>query len=235
LNAAPYPLVSRSDFTRISPTDMTVTVGARCVERLGSVDQPMPPDPEPKPSPSEVAIINDWVAAGMQDGACVPDAGELDAGPAPTGCLGTQMAGMSTVASENMDPGWACQACHKGQNFQNQNPMGYSASSRAYYFMGTVFPDFHENDLCIDVNAGGVTVQIYDASGAMQYEMTPNNVGNFYIASKQANLTLPYTASITGPTGKKRWMLTPQVIGDCNTCHTVQGLNGAPGRIVIPQ
>jgi predicted CXXCH cytochrome family protein len=29
-------------------------------------------------------------------------------------------------------------------------------------------------------------------------------------------------------------MMTPQETGDCNSCHTEQGRNGAPGRILLP-
>jgi predicted CXXCH cytochrome family protein len=29
-------------------------------------------------------------------------------------------------------------------------------------------------------------------------------------------------------------MTTPQTNGDCNSCHTEQGTNGASGRIVWP-
>ncbi|MGD0679831.1 MAG: hypothetical protein ABSC94_30975 [Polyangiaceae bacterium] len=41
------------------------------------------------------------------------------------------------------------------------------------------------------------------------------------------------TATITY-NGKTAAMTTPQMTGDCNSCHTEQGANGAPGRIVLP-
>jgi len=33
---------------------------------------------------------------------------------------------------------------------------------------------------------------------------------------------------------QERVMLSPQMDGDCNSCHTENGANGAPGRIVAP-
>ncbi|MFT3836203.1 MAG: hypothetical protein QM723_04295 [Myxococcaceae bacterium] len=233
-HAAPYSLVKRSDFTRAYPADMSTTMAARCAIRLQSEDQPMPPDPEPKPNAAEQQILLDWLTGGTPDGTCSPDAGEIDAGLAPVTCHGNLQPGPSTVASQNMDPGWACLSCHKGQNFQNQNPFGDFNSHEQYFFMGTVFPDWHEQDLCVDVQSGA-TINIFDVHGNLAFSMTPNGVGNFYRPSKLAGIDLPYTAQIVGPTGKSRWMLTGQAIGDCNTCHTEQGIGGAPGRIVVPQ
>ena len=34
--------------------------------------------------------------------------------------------------------------------------------------------------------------------------------------------------------GIERAMVTPQTLGDCNACHTQNGLQGAPGRIIVP-
>ncbi len=233
-NGAPYSLWKRSDFLRVSPSDANASIGQRCVYRMQATDIPMPPDPEPKPSAAEVQVISDWVTAGLPDGTCTPDAGAVDAGPAPVTCQGNQMFPPLTSASSAMAPGWACVACHKGQNFQNQNTQGYTAYSRAYFFMGTVFPDWHENDLCEDSLPSGTQVQIFDASGALALTLSVNSVGNFYSGSVAAGVTLPYTARVKSPSGAVRWMLTPQGIGDCNTCHTVQGTTGAPGRITLP-
>jgi len=33
---------------------------------------------------------------------------------------------------------------------------------------------------------------------------------------------------------RERRMTTPQFDGDCNACHTQDGLQNAPGRIVVP-
>jgi hypothetical protein len=133
-----------------------------------------------------------------------------------------------------MAPGYACVACHVGQNFQGQNPYGESQPDRAYFFMGTVFPDFHTQDGCYETQPSGTTtVNIYDANGALAVTMTAGATGNFYHRSLSAGVALPYTAQVVR-NGQVRAMVTPQMLGDCNQCHTVQGLNGAPGRIVAP-
>ncbi len=232
-NAAPYPLVKRSDVTQTSPADPMMSVGQRCVFRLQQTTLPMPPAPEPVPSAAEIAVVSNWVSAGMPDGVCTVDGGTPDAGPAPVTCQGTQTQPPLTSAGPEMAPGWACVSCHQGSNFDNQNPQGYTAFSRAYFFMGTVFPDWHENDLCIESIPSGVSIDIFDSNGAAVLNLPVNAVGNFYSHSLSAGISLPYTARLNGPNGT-RTMVTPQMSGDCNTCHTVQGLQGAPGRITLP-
>jgi hypothetical protein len=44
---------------------------------------------------------------------------------------------------------------------------------------------------------------------------------------------LPFTAKVTFQ-GREIVMTTPQTDGDCNSCHTETGANGAPGRIKLP-
>jgi hypothetical protein len=46
-------------------------------------------------------------------------------------------------------------------------------------------------------------------------------------------LQTPYTAKVIVD-GLERAMVTPQVSGDCNACHTEAGANGAPGRVRTP-
>jgi hypothetical protein len=58
--------------------------------------------------------------------------------------------------------------------------------------------------------------------------------GNFMSSSRNANVPLPFTARVVSPTGGITQMMTPQMTGDCNGCHTEQGANGAPGRILLP-
>jgi mono/diheme cytochrome c family protein len=43
----------------------------------------------------------------------------------------------------------------------------------------------------------------------------------------------PFTAKVVVG-GKERVMVGPQTLGDCNACHTQNGLQGAPGRIIVP-
>jgi mono/diheme cytochrome c family protein len=59
-----------------------------------------------------------------------------------------------------------------------------------------------------------------------------NAAGNFFQESMTA-LSTPYTAKIIKG-GKERAMTASQTTGDCNTCHTAEGANGAPGRLLLP-
>jgi hypothetical protein len=131
----------------------------------------------------------------------------------------------------------ACRACHQGQNFLSQNPQGVSSSSHVFDFMGKVFPTLHEKNTCLAKPPGTVTVEIIDANGAvavtMMTSVSSNGSGNFY-SGANLNVHLPYTARVLF-NGKVNTMTTPQTVGDCNTCHTEQGVNGAPGRILWPQ
>ena len=62
-----------------------------------------------------------------------------------------------------------------------------------------------------------------------------NSSGNFmYDALLQGGaITFPITAKVVQG-DRERVMLTPQMSGDCNSCHTQAGTMAAPGRIVAP-
>ncbi|MFT3711777.1 MAG: hypothetical protein QM817_29415 [Archangium sp.] len=140
-----------------------------------------------------------------------------------------------TSESETMNPGYACRSCHLGQNFQGQNPGGDREPSKAYFFMGTVFSVPNNEDLCA---ASGVpsdaVVEILDANDVVKATLTVNEVGNFRSTSTTAGFTLPYKARVKAG-GKVNAMAATQMNGDCNSCHTAAGLEGAPGRILFPQ
>jgi hypothetical protein len=92
------------------------------------------------------------------------------------------------------------------------------------------YPTAHEPADCNGVaSTTGVTVVIVDATG-VSTTLQVNAVGNFYT---QVSLTKPFRAEVTSAAGE-RAMATPQTIGDCNSCHTQDGANGAPGRIMAP-
>jgi hypothetical protein len=112
-----------------------------------------------------------------------------------------------------MEPGNACQSCHGGQ----------------FGFAGTVYPTAHESTSCDGTSVSGVVVTIKGADGKT-LTMAPNSVGNFY---GSGNVAMPFTA-VVSYNGATNAMTTPQTSGDCNSCHTQNGSNGAPGRIVLP-
>jgi hypothetical protein len=121
-----------------------------------------------------------------------------------------------------MHPGRACIECHSMKN------------GPAFAIAGTVFPTAHEPDDCNGADGlfTGATVYITGADGKVVSALA-NFAGNFNIATN-ANVAFPFRAKVVSASGRERAMLTPQMVGDCNSCHTVTGKNGAPGRIVLP-
>ena len=140
--------------------------------------------------------------------------GGLATVPTSTCASGTQWQGGHEGSGE-MDPGQDCIACHA------------SGEGPKYTIAGTVFKDMNEKNDCGGV--AGVQVVITGADGGV-VTLTTNSAGNFYT---RANLALPYTAKLL-QNGNLRVMAAAQTVGACNSCHTEQGANNAPGRIMAP-
>ena len=123
-----------------------------------------------------------------------------------------------------MHPGQACIDCHTRGVRGERGPR--------FTLAGTVFASGHEPNDCNGVNgkAEGASVEITDANGRVT-RINVNAAGNFYL--EQVPLASPYTARVSYQ-GRTRSMVTPQTSGDCNSCHTQSGANGAPGRIALP-
>lgn len=117
--------------------------------------------------------------------------------------------------SSNMNPGEACIRCHN------------SGEGPAFNIAGTVYDSSKQNDDCF--GSVGATVVLTDAKGKV-ITMGLVSSGSFY---SKDSFTPPYTAKVVRD-GKETKMTTPQTNADCNSCHTVTGANGAPGRIVAP-
>ena len=143
-----------------------------------------------------------------------PDADPFGLGPT---CSSGSYASNSGDGSSTMDPGGACIGCH--QNTGGEAPLFTAA--------GTIYPTAHEPTNCN--GATGAQVQITDANQTV-ITVNVNSAGNF---STRAPLVFPITAAVVDG-ARVRIMQTPQTTGDCNSCHTEQGANGAPGRIVMP-
>lgn len=119
--------------------------------------------------------------------------------------------------SPNMLPGSDCIGCHRRER---EGPIFGAA--------GTVYENYTEADDCYGVD--GITVAITDADGKV-HTTTTRASGNFYV---NADIATPYTATIVGADGTERKMVAAQTVTDCNTCHTPDGLNDAPGRVIVP-
>ena len=117
-----------------------------------------------------------------------------------------------------MHPGGTCIECHTSKG---EGPR--------FTLAGTVMAATNDDTDCN--GAEGAMVEIKGADGKV-ITLTTNAAGNFYSESMSA-LSTPYTAKILKG-GKERAMTASQTVGDCNTCHTAAGANGAPGRILLP-
>ncbi len=122
--------------------------------------------------------------------------------------------------SPDMNPGLACVSCHASTG----------GEAPIFTIAGTVYPTLHEADGCFGASGnGGVQVVITGADGKT-LTLTPSAAGNFYSV---APVALPFQAKVLYM-GRVGTMLEPQSTGDCNSCHTQNGANAAPGRIVLP-
>jgi mono/diheme cytochrome c family protein len=118
-----------------------------------------------------------------------------------------------------MHPGGDCIGCHAEEG---EGPR--------YVIAGTVYADAREPDDCFGVP--GALVEITDASGST-WKLPTNDAGNFFLEQEDGPVVMPYTAVVTIG-DMQRPMAAAQTTGACGSCHTVEGLNLAPGRIVTP-
>ena len=133
---------------------------------------------------------------------------------------------MGNVESPFMNPGKACKTCHTqlAPFVNNRIQIG-----------GTVYATGHEPDLCFGID--GVKyptfVEITDANDEVT-QLEVNEGGNFlWDSAFLGDVAFPITARVVRG-DQERVMLSSQMDGNCNDCHTEDGANGAPGRIVAP-
>jgi hypothetical protein len=116
-----------------------------------------------------------------------------------------------------MRPGMSCIGCHsrgEGPRFQ---------------VAGTVYTNIDEKDEYFGVE--GLVVQVTDAVGTVAKYPT-NKAGNFY-SGRSPSLKAPFAVKVLGKKGENP-MASPAPSGDCASCHTAKGANGAPGRVIAP-
>ena len=126
-----------------------------------------------------------------------------------------------------MNPGLSCLTCHAGGGGGG----GEDEDEAPFYALaGTVYPTAHEPNLCYGANgSNGAKIVITDAA-SRTITLTPNASGNFFY---DGPITFPFHAKVTYQ-GRERIMVAAQSNGSCNSCHTQNGANGAPGRILLP-
>ncbi len=216
-------LVTSADLR--APSSFGGTQLDRCIARLSTtpVSNAMPPGIGG--TADDIQLFIDWRANGMPecagvDGGTGGGAGGGGGGNVMTTCAGTTWA-FGNNLGVRMNPGEACQSCHSSRR---RGPIAG--------FMGTVYPSLHEAQLCTVTNVpSGLKVEILDSSGVVRqsFAISALNDGNFYGGT--VGVPSPYTARVVVNGVVTSQMLTPQTNGDCNSCHTALGAQGAPGRI----
>ena len=143
----------------------------------------------------------------------------------PHVCTSGRTRSINESEGPEMGPGRACNSCHADSNVasgENDAPL--------FGFAGTVYPSAHEPTDCIGAASEGAEIEVTDATGKV-WTQAVNATGNF--SEDGVGFTYPYSAKVRFQ-GRERSMLGAQPIGDCNLCHTEQGDEGAPGRILLP-
>ncbi len=234
--SVPMSLVSYADLVAPSPADPTVSTAEMCIQRMQDSAAPMPPAPATPASAADVQVIQAWIDAGEPSTCDAAAAGAGGtAGMAGTGgvvenpydtpvvCTSNQHWTGGNRESPDMHPGGACISCHTSG--EGEGPR--------FTFAGTVFPSAHEPDDCngTDGSSAMTQVVITDANGTT-FTLDVNSVGNFSYTARTAPV-MPYLAKVVSG-GNERVMTDKQTTGDCNSCHTQDGANNAPGRIMAP-
>jgi hypothetical protein len=226
------PMLKYTDLIAKAKSDPTKTLAELSVIRMKDSQNPMPPPPAVGPEPDEIQIFEDWVKAGTprNDKACTdppPDGGAGDAGPLPLGdagdggkvCTSGVYWALGNTGSPLMHPGMACNACHVLNGGPNLR------------IGGTVYPTLNEADDCNGKGPPPQLTVIVTAADGKEFSLPVNASGNFLLDRMQPKP--PFKARVTDGT-KTRAMVGTVTSGDCNSCHTVAGRNGAPGRILHP-
>jgi hypothetical protein len=226
LGPSPAALLTYDDLLKPS-SEAGKTLAQKSVERMKNTASPMPPAPAVAPTAAEIATFEQWVTAGTPKGTvCTPPPGDAgaDAGGGtggniyntPTVCTSNTTWNRGNQGSSSMRPGGACVTCHTMRG------------GPAYTVAGTVYPTAHEPNDC-NGKGTGLTVVVTDKNGAVT-NIAVNAVGNF---SSRAKIAAPFHVKVTNGT-KERVMAGALTAGDCNSCHTLAGVNGAPGRVMAP-
>jgi mono/diheme cytochrome c family protein len=215
-------IASYDDLVAASPSDPSVTVAERALARMKDAANPMPPNGQL--AAADIATFEAWVQGGMTQGNC-----DTVVEPPGSVCTSDTHWTLGDEGSEDMHPGMACISCHKQSAEPGEDP------PPIFLFAGTVYATVHEPDDCNGGGAGisGSVVVVTDANG-VEHSATVRASGNFLLEGVGV-LATPIHAEVRSADGTKvNKMKDPVDSGDCNSCHTENGLNDAPGRILAP-
>lgn len=216
-------LVTLEGFSAPSPTDPQRKVGDLVVERMRDAKKPMPASGL-LPA-ADVAVVESWVKAGMPRGSCatLPNASDPFFDKVVE-CSSNTRWTRGDRGSPLMHPGVACVDCHRQSG---------EREAVVYSIAGTVYATGHEANDCNGVSGvgGAAKVVVTDSTGKVLATLPINAAGSFYSV---ARFPQPYFVKVVQGT-KERTMKGAPASGDCNSCHTTAGAEGAPGRIALPE
>lgn len=222
---APRSLMTYADLTRTDMMDPRITEAEQAVQLMQSESLPMPPPPAAAPTASEIATLQTWIDNGYPTGSCTGDAGSpladdpLNADPT---CTSNTTWKNGTRGSASMEPGLACIGCHATTG----------GEAPTFTIAGTLYPTGHEPDNCNGASGQSTGAKIVvTGNNGSSLTLTPNSVGNFFTTT---SLPPPYKAKVVSASGSERVMSGTASSGDCNSCHTQNGAQNAPGRITLP-
>jgi len=222
-SGAPRSLVTYADLTKPDPVNLSMTEAQVALVRMQSTTSPMPPAPAATATSAEIAAMQTWINSGYPSGSC-GDAGAPPPDPlnAPPTCTSnTTWSGGTDNSSSIMAPGQACISCHASTG----------GEAPSFAIAGTLYPTGHEPNNCNGANGTSGAKVVVGGSNGTSITLIPNSAGNF---SSSTLLSGPYTAKVVNGSGVERVMVSTASSGDCNSCHTQTGVNGAPGRITLP-
>ncbi len=239
--STPMALDGYDDLLATAASDPSRTVAAVVLERIQSNDAPMPPSRNGVTVPQDqIDAFRMWLEAGtptLESDACAPgkanpDGGRVAIASVCTSGLSWEPGGGNVTPQRHgddddrfgprMNPGRACIDCHNAKEDEPILQVG-----------GTVYPTLREPDLCWGAGDSGAQVIVIDANGR-EWPMPLTDTGNFSWSTDDEQIVFPITAKVVTKDGRERVMNTPQTSGDCNSCHSEQGRNNAPGRIFLP-
>ena len=118
------------------------------------------------------------------------------------------------VNSPTMNPGDDCLSCHQRDDNRRRFTIG-----------GTVF---FALDSLVDEGLEAAEIHVTDKNGK-QLTLRSNSVGNFYTAE---DVAFPLALELQFH-NRRIVMQTPADSGACNTCHSAEPQNDAPGRLFV--
>lgn len=230
---APNTILSLDDLLQESVSSPGATVAEASLDRFTGAGPVMPPAPATGLSMAEIEAWSAWVSEGMPAGSCgepiPPDPYDVD----PQCTTDTFWTQGLFAESERMNPGRPCIGCH-----DDPEAFGGEAGELgpSYVFAGTVFATAHEPDDCFGLDGTTQDVEIViRTEDGQELRLPVNDAGNFAAEPGDVppGFAPPWFFRVVAD-GVESQPGPPLFDGDCNRCHSQDGDETAPGRLIPP-